>query len=502
MVMTVEMRKTLLLMGGFCFIVVLVEEILNSGTVSKKITSSLTTVREIDLATDHIDLTSNQETDNSFNSRDGTDEDRMRYHDINENKDRMIAENWSRDVDEDKTESSMEEQRKKEEIIRFGEIKDKEKDKDVYYFAKDNVKYQNDDEKEDEEKEDEFEKYRLENSPYIISPEDEKRLSTPPVMNEMKLISEWKRLIPYKHSFERCRYNMCRWEPNNTLADGVLFRAGAIRTWIIKPFRRKPGQRWILYTNDPAIKSYGLERDDVGHNFNATSTYQLHSDYPRTFGHLQRVTPPKKDYGKIYDGKSRYIAWFVSHCSTWSKRELYVERMRKIIPVDVFGACGNLTCGASHFRGNDTNVCLPMLSERYMFYLAFENSFCKDYVSEKFFKLFQGVDVIPVVQGAFDYHKYMPSNIFIDSSDFMSPEDLAHYLLDVSKNKDHYIRMLKEKAKWTYRGADPLHCVVCEKLHTDTRTHFHTDMISAFNGRPSECYKPKWMKEEDNDDDA
>ncbi|RUS90662.1 hypothetical protein EGW08_001562 [Elysia chlorotica] len=342
---------------------------------------------------------------------------------------------------------------------------------------------------------DDIENERLEKSPYIFSEEREKMLRfVTPTMTEMKTISEWQRQTPYTHSFERCRYNMCRWEEDNRLADAVLFRAGAIRTWIIKPFPRKPGSRWIMYTNDPAIKNYGLDRADIGHNINATSTYQLHSDYPRLFGYLRRVKPPSKDYGRIFDGKAREVAWFVSHCSTWSKRELYIERMRKIIPVDVFGACGNLTCGASHYRGNDTNVCLPMLSEHYKYYLAFENSFCKDYVSEKFFKLFQGVDVIPVVQGAFDYHRYMPSNVFIDSSDFDTPEDLARYLLELSNDKYRYVKMLKRKARWTYRAAEPMHCVVCEQLHTDKKVRIHTDMVAKFNGKPPECYAPRWMQ--------
>ncbi|GFR61722.1 alpha-(1,3)-fucosyltransferase C-like [Elysia marginata] len=93
--------------------------------------------------------------------------------------------------------------------------------------------------------------------------------------------------------------------------------------------------------------------------------------------------------------------------------------MRKIIPVDIFGACGNLTCaGSQHRKERDKEVCLPMLTDHYKFYLSFENSFCKDYVTEKFFKLFQNIDVIPVVQGGFDYKKNLPSNVFVDSLDF------------------------------------------------------------------------------------
>ncbi|RUS90661.1 hypothetical protein EGW08_001561, partial [Elysia chlorotica] len=253
-------------------------------------------------------------------------------------------------------------------------------------------------------------------------------------------------------SFDVCRYNKCKWVDDNTQADAVLFRASSVRNWEIEPFRRKPGQRWVLYTADPAAKMFRLDGSDVGSNFNATATYQLHSDYRRIFGRLQRIKPPALDFEKIFAGKKRQVAWFVSHCDTWSKRELYVERMRRLIPVDIFGACGNLTCeGVEHRKENDRAVCLPMLNEHYKFYLSFENSFCKDYVTEKFFKLFQGVNVIPVVQGGFDYKKNLPSNVFVDSSDFKSPEDLARYLLQLGKDKDRYVNMLKRKATWAFR---------------------------------------------------
>ncbi|KAK3788504.1 hypothetical protein RRG08_053131 [Elysia crispata] len=351
--------------------------------------------------------------------------------------------------------------------------------------------------KNDDEEDDENE--RLRKSPYIVhEDEEEKLLSSPPQMSDVKLISEWKLPTPFHNNFKVCRYNKCEWVKDNTIADAVLFRASSVRNWVIKPFRRKPGQRWVLYTADPAVKMYNFDRKDVGSNFNATSTYQLHSDYPRIFGRLQKIKLPSLDFEKIFDGKKKQVAWFVSHCRTWSKRELYVERMRKIIPVDIFGACGNFTCEGEHqTKSNDKEVCLPMLNEQYKFYLSFENSFCQDYVSEKFFKLFQDVNIIPVVQGGFDYKKNLPSNIFIDSSDFKTPEDLARYMLELGEDKDRYVRMLKRKATWTYKGVERRHCVICEGLHKDTRKqHFYPDLFAAFNGRPSECHPPKWLEEQ------
>ncbi|XP_012937151.2 alpha-(1,3)-fucosyltransferase C [Aplysia californica] len=86
-----------------------------------------------------------------------------------------------------------------------------------------------------------------------------------------------------------------------------------------------------------------------------------------------------------------------------------------------------------------------MLTNDYMFYLSFENSFCQSYVSEKYFKLFENVDVIPVVRGGLDYKRYLARGSFIDASDFQSAQDLARYLLYLSKHRKRYTRMLELK---------------------------------------------------------
>ena len=53
----------------------------------------------------------------------------------------------------------------------------------------------------------------------------------------------------------------------------------------------------------------------------------------------------------------------------------------QVIPVDYYGSCGTLSC-----QRNDQEKCHKLLNN-YPFVLAFENSFCKDYVTEKFFKV-------------------------------------------------------------------------------------------------------------------
>ena len=61
-----------------------------------------------------------------------------------------------------------------------------------------------------------------------------------------------------------------------------------------------------------------------------------------------------------------------------SRREEYVKELQRYIPVDVFGDCGSLHCK----RGSP--ACAARMAH-YKFYLAFENSLCTDYVTEKLF---------------------------------------------------------------------------------------------------------------------
>lgn len=70
-------------------------------------------------------------------------------------------------------------------------------------------------------------------------------------------------------------------------------------------------------------------------------------------------------------------AWFVSNCYARNGRQNYAQELKKHLQVDVYGSCGNLRC--PRFSG----PCSDMLKKKYFFYLAFENSNCKDYITEK-----------------------------------------------------------------------------------------------------------------------
>lgn len=289
--------------------------------------------------------------------------------------------------------------------------------------------------------------------------------------------------------FNQCEYDKCVMTEDVEAADAVLFLIARLTRVGVPEFRRKPGQIWIVRTDEaPSRFSWfeSLNRTGLKEQMNWTITHKLDSDIPFVYGRLIRDEHPKeKDYDKIYEGKTRTAAWFVSHCPVRSDRLIYVHKMQNRTDVDIFGKCGPLSCGMAEKvpgvqemrKQADQTMCFPMLSSSYKFYLAFENSLCQEYISEKFFKIFMNVDVIPVVRGGADYKSYFPSDIFIDAADFSTPEALADYLDDLGNDKDRYLTYLRNKDR--YRSVldfPDWPCQMCEKLHTDRTRHTYTDV--------------------------
>ena len=120
-----------------------------------------------------------------------------------------------------------------------------------------------------------------------------------------------------------------------------------------------------------------------------------------------------------------------------------------------------------------------MVLRRYKFYLSFENSIVKDYVSEKVFDgLLAGT--LPVYRGAESIDKFMPSDVspcVVKMSDFASMRDLATFLLELAKDEaryEEYFQWKKEEAMGRFQGILDMTaykftsmCRICEYAHKD-----------------------------------
>ena len=113
--------------------------------------------------------------------------------------------------------------------------------------------------------------------------------------------------------------------------------------------------------------------------YNITMTFKDHRDtdiyapYGAYVVQDAGIKDPLPSAENIRD-KTEYVAWMVSNCNAPSSRMVYYKELCKHISVHMYGKCGNRACG----YGCDTHI-----SRHYRFYLAFENSFCEDYATEK-----------------------------------------------------------------------------------------------------------------------
>ncbi|KAL0870309.1 hypothetical protein ABMA27_005331 [Loxostege sticticalis] len=187
------------------------------------------------------------------------------------------------------------------------------------------------------------------------------------------------------------------------------------------PTRRLETQKYIFGATESA-HNYPVCDPVYDGFFNWTWTYRLDSDFrwgyitiydlegrkvgPKPDMKWPELAPVSDEFKKKLESKNKVVAWFVSHCTTFSMREnvvfdLWNEAMSKYgWEVDVYGSCGSLSCPR-----NQSSECFDIIRRDYYFYLSFENSFGQDYVTEKLLNALNN-DAVPVVFGSADYSSY------------------------------------------------------------------------------------------------
>jgi hypothetical protein len=273
---------------------------------------------------------------------------------------------------------------------------------------------------------------------------------------------------------------ICTYSNNKTelkAADVVLFRGRRLEQ-IPLPSYRRANQTWVFWEFEPPYKVW-MHTNLTKYNgvFNLTMTHMLRSDLPYSFYLKRQCVRNEQRYQQLAGvdfavNKTRavHVAWMVSVCKTQSRREDYVRELRKHIKVDVYGKCGQKSCGSNNMSTWGRDRCDQRLlhgANSYRFYLAFENSLCEDYISEKLWRMLS-LNVVPVVMGGVDYSTLLPSDTFIDTKDFKSPEHLAGFLKHLVEDRDEYNGYIRRKNAldcFSTEGFEPKQCYLCRRLH-------------------------------------
>lgn len=278
-------------------------------------------------------------------------------------------------------------------------------------------------------------------------------------------------------------------------SDGVVFYSHGLK--FMDDFNFTPikyaGQTWTFFAAEspPYSNNQAFSDPRLSGKFNSTMTYRTDSEfwhgYMRTERRERPLTPEQRSREEqelrwAFRNKTRMAAIFTSHCNTQSDRARYIRQMKRYMDIDVFGDCGYLKCD-SHAK------CDKMLADDYKFYLAFENSFCVDYITEKLLRPMSTKRVVSVVRGGADYSKLLPPHSVVDANTFFSSYELTHHLKALAEDEDEWVKMFEWTWHWRVVGPSLPLCPYCYHLIKRNRPkHLYPNILDWWtNGA---CYPP------------
>ncbi|EFB20499.1 hypothetical protein PANDA_017864, partial [Ailuropoda melanoleuca] len=217
---------------------------------------------------------------------------------------------------------------------------------------------------------------------------------------------------------------------------------------------RPPFQKWIWMNLESP--THTPQKSGIEHLFNLTLTYRRDSDIQVPYGFLTVSTNP---FVFEVPSKEKLVCWVVSNWNPEHARVKYYNELSKSIEIHTYGqAFGEYV--------NDKNL-IPTISTC-KFYLSFENSIHKDYITEKLYNAFLAGSV-PVVLGPSreNYENYIPADSFIHVEDYNSPSELAKYLKEVDKNNKLYLSYFNWRKDFTVnlpRFWESHACLACDHV--------------------------------------
>ena len=300
---------------------------------------------------------------------------------------------------------------------------------------------------------------------FLIRTSQEVPTTAPDLAETTKSIVLWTSLIKSRFKKMDSCPKKCvvtkdaRLQPN---ADMVLFHAKDTMRGKIFPIpdTHPRNQSWVFVMHESPANTYnkgGVQRfKRYDKMFNMTMTYMASSDISTPYGlYVKRRTPLEQPW--TTGNKSLLVLWYVSHCVP--HRTKYMLQLRKYLPLDVYGKCGQRD--PCHKKKS----CVEALVKKYKFYLAFENTICTDYVTEKFWNALKR-GMVPIAMGTSvaNYEQLAPPNSFLHVDNFTSPRHLAGYISYLDRNDSAY-NAYHDWRKDYQVGGTGFWCEACKAAH-------------------------------------
>lgn len=323
-------------------------------------------------------------------------------------------------------------------------------------------------------------------------------------------------VVSFQHCPKTCEFS-CRLQDFQERSPAAVLFFGEDFYWPFKltdKNRSSRQQRWIFWSWEAPIYHPEYIRSSLTFNWSVmiineknsisyflfgtfrTMTYRQDSDIVHDYGryiarnlsHTIRATSRTVDYylssndnrstfntNKEFIHRKNRILWFVSNCRARTKRHELAKQLNRSFPIDEYGQCSSSKTNQTAFD--------------YKFYLAFENAYCQDYITEKAFYNALAHGCIPVVLGSTvaNYEKLLPPKSFLHVDQYENLTQLANILINISNNvtiyrwyhqwRDNY-RLLASPSNYLI---DDRFCDLCIKLHDDKTEKIYNDFAQWLN---------------------
>lgn len=190
---------------------------------------------------------------------------------------------------------------------------------------------------------------------------------------------------------------------------------------------RPASQHWVWLSLEPPANNANLTQ--LNGLFNWTMSYRRDADIYIPYG-MTMLGGDERDFPAV-PNRTCLVSWVVSKYWPHQARAHVYQSLKKHIPIEVYGKWNKRPLSRKNL--------LPTIANC-NFYLSFENSEVKDYISEKLWRNAFQAGAVPVVLGPSraTYEALAPPGSFIHVADFKSTADLAAYLKHVAAHRQAY----------------------------------------------------------------
>lgn len=261
-------------------------------------------------------------------------------------------------------------------------------------------------------------------------------------------------------------------------ADGILIHHRDI-AWDasnLPQFLRPPHQKWIwMNSESPSNTAWIPGLDNL---FNVSLSYRKDADVSVPYGSLVPVDRRFDDFLDVVPSeKDKLVCWIVSNYKPEHRRMQYYEQLRKYVRIHVYGDFFEKRVSEEEYKDIISSC---------KFYLSFENSVHKDYITEK---LFNALDLgaVPVVFGPSrqNYERFVPGDAFIHVDDFPSMRALAKHLFLLHRNEALYLGYFRWRRRFRVKTSSfPVEnvCQACEYIRRNRQYQVLTNLYRWYWG--------------------